>query len=108
VILGAYLKRSQCDFGRLFPSFVKSTLVNVWINMASWYSSSEESDDRVVADPDERFETRLAEVEKEKSELWNLYKSGSEAGLAYINQVLDALGFLYGERLRDGVRGGLR
>jgi hypothetical protein len=108
VILGAYLKGSQCDFGRLFPLFVKNTLVNVWINMASWYSSSEESDDRVVSDPDERFEARLAEVEKDKNELWNLYKSGSEAGLACITQILDALGFLYGERLRDEVRGGLR
>jgi hypothetical protein len=108
VILGAYLKRSPFDFGRLIPSFVKSTLVNVWINMASWYSSSDESDGRVIPDPDERFELRLAEVEKEKGELWNLYKSGAEAGLAYINQVLDALGFLYGERLRDEVRRGLR
>jgi hypothetical protein len=76
--------------------------------MASWYSSSDESDGRVIPDPDERFELRLAEVEKEKGELWNLYKSGAEAGLAYINQVLDALGFLYGERLRDEVRRGLR
>jgi hypothetical protein len=76
--------------------------------MSSWDSSSDESDVRVLPDPDERFELRIAEEEKEKSELWKLYQSGAEAGLAYINEVLDALGFLYGERLRDEVRGGLR
>jgi hypothetical protein len=76
--------------------------------MASWSSSSDESDFCVIPDPDESFELRLAEVEKGKSELWTLYKSGAEAGMTHINQVLDAVGFLYGERVRDEVRGGLR
>jgi hypothetical protein len=76
--------------------------------MASWNSSSDESDVRVIADPDERFETRLAEADKEKNEVWHLYRSGAEAGLTYIHQVLEALGFLYGERLRDEVRSGFR
>jgi hypothetical protein len=48
--------------------------------MASWDSSSDESDVRVIPDPDERFELRIAEEEKDKSELWKLYKSGAEAG----------------------------
>jgi hypothetical protein len=108
VILVAYVKRHQCGFGRVFTSFVKSDIADVWINMASWYSSSDDSDVCGKPDPDESFELRLAEVEKGKNELWTLYKSGAEAGMAHINQVLDAVGFLYGERLRDEVRGGLR
>jgi hypothetical protein len=66
LILGAYLKRQQCGFGRGFTTFVKSKSANAWINMASWYSSSDESASRVIPDPDESFELRLAEVEKEK------------------------------------------
>jgi hypothetical protein len=108
MILGAYMKRPQCGFGRGFTSFVKSHSADAWINMASWYSSSDESDFCVIPDPDESFELRLAEVETGKNELWTLYKSGAEAGMAHINQVLDAVGFLYGERVRDEVRGGLR
>jgi hypothetical protein len=108
VILVAYVKRHQCGFGRVFTSFVKSDIADVWINMASWYSSSDDSDVCGKPDPDESFELRLAEVEKGKNELWTLYKSGAEAGMAHINQVLDAVGFLYGERVRDEVRGGLR
>jgi hypothetical protein len=108
MILGAYMKRQQCGFGRGFTSFVKSNSADAWINMASWSSSSDESDFCVIPDPDESFELRLAEVEKGKSELWILYKSGAEAGMTHINQVLDAVGFLYGERVRDEVRGGLR
>jgi hypothetical protein len=72
------------------------------------YSSSDESDVWVVPDPDERFENHLAEEEAGKNELWALYTSGAETGLAHINQVLDALGFLYGERVKNEVRGGLR
>jgi hypothetical protein len=76
--------------------------------MASWYSSSEESDDRVVSDPDERFEARLAEVEKEKTNYGICISPELKRVWHILHEVLDALGFLYGERLRDEVRGGLR
>jgi hypothetical protein len=108
LILDAFVKRKQCGLGRVFKSFVKSNISDVWINMAAGYSSSDESDVWVVPDPDARFELRLSEAEKGKNELWTLYNSGAETGLAHINHVLDALGFLYGERVRDEVRGGLR
>jgi hypothetical protein len=72
------------------------------------YGSSDESDVWVVPDPDARFEQRLAEEENGKNELWRLYTSGAETGLAYIEHVLTALGFLYGARVREEVHGGLR
>jgi hypothetical protein len=68
------------------------------------YSSSEESDVCVLPDPTEKFERRLAEEEDGKNELWRLYTSGAEAGLAHIHRVLNALGLLYGERVQEEVR----
>jgi hypothetical protein len=70
-------------------------------------SSSEESDVWVLPDPDERFERRLAEEEDGKNELWKLYTSGAEVGLSHVNRVLNSLGFLYGERVKEEVRVGL-
>jgi hypothetical protein len=58
-------------------------------------------------DPDEKFERRLAEEEDGKNNLWQSYISGSEFGRAHITCVLDSLGFLYGERVKEEVRNGL-
>jgi hypothetical protein len=71
------------------------------------YSSSEESDVCVLPDPTEKFERRLAEEEDGKNELWRLYTSGAEVGLAHIHRVLNALGLLDGERVQEEVRIGL-
>jgi hypothetical protein len=52
--------------------------------------------------------SRLAEEENGKNELWRLVYFGCRNWVGSYPHVLTALGFLYGARVREEVHGGLR
>jgi hypothetical protein len=107
LLLGGLGTRKHRAIWSAFNACTEDIIQGVRYNMER-YSSSEESDVWVSPDPDERFERRLAEEEERKNELWTFYTSGAEFGLTHVNHVLTALGFLYGVRVKEEVRGGLR
>lgn len=49
----------------------------------------------------------MAEEEDGKNKLWQAYVSGDDVARAHITEILDALGLLYGERVKEEVHRGL-